>query len=551
MNQSRDNHSRRPRRGGFTLIELLIAMTVTLILIFALAQAFAVVGESVSKGRAAIEMSSNLRSVANRLQRELGGITVAVRPWTDDSAGQGYFEYVEGPLSSAFFPTTDKDWDGDLSNNTNPGTTDTTRGDIDDILAFTTRNAKSPFIGQRGVNVIQSSVAEVIWWIQYEDLNNNGIMDAGEKLLIYRRALLVRPDQGALLDRTGPQGPGPGPTGHGQGAYTNDQAGYQILRGHVRNLFNNNDVSVRLRWWVDGSGLNVKVIANSLKDLTRRENRFAHLPILSDRSPSGPPAMRLAGMGSPPPIPQDPPYDALPVVIYDSGTDRVSMGWPVPPVATTYMFPLDVNRRSITSLYRMPKFGGNYGEDVMVFEALCLDVQVFDPDAPIRPGNVGEALVPSDPGYFSGWQDQNNDNRPDDWIGLGAFADLGYGALYDSTTGGTTTARNSSLFSGNPRGKARLRTPPPVARWIYDYCTWSTHYERNGVDDDMDADNRIDEATNGFDDDGSNGVDDVGERETSPPYPVPLRGIQIRIRTWDPDSRQIRQATVVSDFVPE
>jgi hypothetical protein len=316
------------------------------------------------------------------------------------------------------------------------------------------------------------------------------------------------------------------------------------------NLFNNNDVSARLRWWRDGNGLNVRVVANSLEDLTRRENRFAHLPILSDRSPSGPPPL------NPPPVARDVPYDALAAVAYNPMLDRVSMYNPTTP-SQKYTFPLDVNRRSITSLYRSPKFGANYGEDVMVSEALSFDVQAFDPDVPIRPGNAGEALVPSDPGYFSGWQDSNSDNRPDDYMGLGAFVDLGYGALY-AAAGGSNNAINSSLFSGNPQDKARLktplpRTPSPVGGSIYEYCTWSTHYERNGVDDD--GDGQTDEGTNGFDDAVSgnylNGVDDVGERETSPPYPVPLRGIQIRIRTWDPDSRQIRQATIVSDFVPE
>jgi len=313
--------------------------------------------------------------------------------------------------------------------------------------------------------------------------------------------------------------------------------------GQVRDFFNNNDVSVRLRWWRDGNGMNVRLMANSLEDLTARENRFAHLPILSDRSPSGPPPL------NPPPVARDAPYDALLPMQYDPATGRLRI--------PGYTFPLDVNRRSITSLYRSPKFGANYGEDVMVSEALSFDVQAFDPYAPIRPGNAGEALVPSDPGYFSGWQDQNSDNRPDDLIGLGAFVDLGYGVLY-AAAGGNSNAINSSLFSGNPKNKARLRTPPPrtpspVGGSIYEYCTWSAHYERNGVDDD--GDNLTDEGTNGFDDavggNYVNGVDDVGERETSPPYPVPLRGIQIRIRTWDPDSRQIRQATVVSDFVPE
>ena len=64
------------------------------------------------------------------------------------------------------------------------------------------------------------------------------------------------------------------------------------------------------------------------------------------------------------------------------------------------------------------------------------------------------------------------------------------------------------------------------------------------------SDTTTDEATNGLDDDGAHGIDDPGERETAPPYPFPLRGIQIRIRAMEPDSRQIRQVTMVADFVP-
>jgi hypothetical protein len=46
-------------------------------------------------------------------------------------------------------------------------------------------------------------------------------------------------------------------------------------------------------------------------------------------------------------------------------------------------------------------------------------------------------------------------------------------------------------------------------------------------------------------------VDDPGERETSPPYPVPLRGIQVQIRLYEPATRQVRQATVGADFIQE
>ena len=60
----------------------------------------------------------------------------------------------------------------------------------------------------------------------------------------------------------------------------------------------------------------------------------------------------------------------------------------------------------------------------------------------------------------------------------------------------------------------------------------------------------IDDATDGIDDDGKNGVDDPDERETWPPYNVPLRGVQVILRTYEFDSRQIREASVTSSFVP-
>ena len=45
-----------------------------------------------------------------------------------------------------------------------------------------------------------------------------------------------------------------------------------------------------------------------------------------------------------------------------------------------------------------------------------------------------------------------------------------------------------------------------------------------------------------------NGVDDLGERETQPPYAVPLRGIQIKIRVFEPGSRQVREVTIIQKF---
>ena len=45
-------------------------------------------------------------------------------------------------------------------------------------------------------------------------------------------------------------------------------------------------------------------------------------------------------------------------------------------------------------------------------------------------------------------------------------------------------------------------------------------------------------------------VDESSEQETSPPYPYPLRGVEVRIRVYEPRSRQVRQVTVRHTFVP-
>ncbi len=58
-------------------------------------------------------------------------------------------------------------------------------------------------------------------------------------------------------------------------------------------------------------------------------------------------------------------------------------------------------------------------------------------------------------------------------------------------------------------------------------------------------------STNGLDDDGNGIVDDVSECITLPPYPVALRGIQVKIRCFEPDSRQIREITIEQDFLPK
>ena len=165
------------------------------------------------------------------------------------------------------------------------------------------------------------------------------------------------------------------------------------------------------------------------------------------------------------------------------------------------------------------------GDDVMLTRVLAFDVRVFDPLAPLDVDVGTQILSPSDPD----WHPPSNPNDP--IVPRGAYVDLHYAG---------NAPLSYSAFSGPPNAKSLLDTAPKGGT----YCTWSFHYEHDGkpvgVPHDL--------GTNGFDDDGRNGVDDPGERETSPPYPVRLRGMQVRIRVYEPDSQTVRQSTVTTTF---
>jgi hypothetical protein len=445
-------------------------MAVSIIVVFALAQAYAVFGTILAEGRAVIELSGSLRSTAHQLQQDLDGVTVPVRPWSEESGAEGYFEYIDRVATdkSPRVPTM-VDPTGEISR----------FGDTDDVLAFTTQNPSYPFVGVITGNRIQSPYAEIAWWCQESE--------DGFGYDIYRRPLLVRPDLGVLS----------------AGQFRNTETGYTSLRNAIISFSELNDVSFRVHWRLtdDQAGTNnvnlrtdgninndtywvqVQFIANSLADLTRRENRYAHPHVFPNWTG-----------GAPKPAP--------------------------------FPFEMDIDM--------LEELGRRRPQDLVLANAFAFDVQAFDPGARVYSAD-DEALVPNDPGYVAA-------TSAGTLISQGAFVDLAYANAVRDPDLNALGAIDWSLFSGNNRNRSWLTTPT--------YCTWSTHYERDDFYQPGSANNvhyyqdaGRDRATTGFAYD--------GQRETSPPYPYPLRGVQVRIRVWDPDSRQVRQATVVSNFVPE
>lgn len=141
-------------------------------------------------------------------------------------------------------------------------------------------------------------------------------------------------------------------------------------------------------------------------------------------------------------------------------------------------------------------------------------------------------------GALDGGEDTNGNGRLDSFT---AFQGYGVGIVNVSPTNAL-----AQLYPVGAWQTASNTTWPPP-RLVYD--TWSQHYEGNGLNEDGDA--AVDEGGDGLDGDRgvTNGLsDELSERETSPPYPVPLRGIEVRIRCYEPTSKQIRQITIRQSF---
>lgn len=252
----------RQMRRALTLVEILIALSMTLIVLGAMMAAFGYASEEMQNGRALMELANRSRTVEDQFRSDIAAGTVEPRPYTSSTEPNGYFELIERPRRD--------DTEIDASTGAAPNI-NAYLGDVDDILGMTIRaqngvmfRGRQDIIGQPAA--IESPLAEVIWFTSVKrpgrrvittGVNANtafaipvlaGTISIDSTVRVHRRQLLIRPDFDQLLDEQTP-------------AVVND-------------FLAANDISCRV---VAGTGAGLfDVFANSLTDLARRENRFAH-----------------------------------------------------------------------------------------------------------------------------------------------------------------------------------------------------------------------------------------------------------------------------------
>jgi hypothetical protein len=193
------------------------------------------------------------------------------------------------------------------------------------------------------------------------------------------------------------------------------------------------------------------------------------------------------------------------------------------------------------SMAPFPSTDPRFGEDVVLTNVLSFDIKVWDPQVPVLYDShatttvPGTPLVPSDPGYSGG----------------AAFSPAIRGAYVDLNYSGTV---NNTYFSGPYCGPTQTANfgmgqssglSATVTGGYATYDLWPAGYEYYNS---ASSSNGL--SVNGFDDNGS-GVDNPTERNTSPPYPVPLRGVQIKIRVYEVTTQQVREVTVAETFLPD
>lgn len=165
-----------PLRFALTLIEVMLAMTLSLVMMLALAATFKLVGDRITKSQSDLDLSGNIREIAATLRQEMRRSTLGGNLNPPVSDGSGYLVYHEGPMTSQTASQVSLGLlETELQQRINAqeltqgqaneilSSTDYFQfnryGDLDDYLAFTANAANdSPFMGYIPYGVLAAKI---------------------------------------------------------------------------------------------------------------------------------------------------------------------------------------------------------------------------------------------------------------------------------------------------------------------------------------------------------------------------------------------------------
>lgn len=283
----------RSAHAGFTLVEVMVATMMTLILIAAVATLFPFFTDTVSDARAVTAMQDNLRQMKNMLQNDLSGATASTSPPSLRRAdNSGYVEIIEGPIGPVFFPFVDINnpdqaslnfpWkindvkailSGQYPATANPVAIDSTIGDGDDILMFTTHSA-TPYRSMVNSGY-SSNYAEVVWFLRGKTLYR-------EVFPIIGGAIGAQPSPANT--NTGNFYPQKGngqsnAISYGNAGVPSNTPGYRQSAAPYQIIYGTTSMGTPSAAPNTTHQPNFPSVATTLKEMSRRENRFAHQPL--------------------------------------------------------------------------------------------------------------------------------------------------------------------------------------------------------------------------------------------------------------------------------
>lgn len=629
---------RRTSSRGMTLIEVLIATAMTMLIMLALAQGFKTTSQSISAGRSRLTGSDQLRSISTLLRSDLQGLTVStqVHPQSAKSPN-GYFVYYDGPLTDSTamlfnYVPTGVEIEDKLSASR--------WSDIDDVAMFTSKAPDGHWFygrvplalmkihsGDTSITfqdwmtdvTIASEYAEIAWFmrplneigqlnnpdpqnsngnystspsstpvndvIPVVDLNGDNIPDPDgmpDRVALCRRVLLIRPDLDIALTKVSGLANDPQLTAAPMPVDVNDPDSF---RYQMRFAYQRTDLSVRKQW--DASNSRFVLKTNSLGDLQRPENRFAHFCLPAGGSSASLPILALTN-------------EANSNGNYRTMTDLAMSG--VNPNNDRGFVPAAFCRTNLVATGASTYSPQFTQEEIVASNVVGFDIRGYD----------SSALQLYTTGVDGGWgiagADDNNANGADDlaeaaWPGSDDLivgpSDPGYAAVLSSgvivpANSGTfvdlswgfrvvnqlrnATQSTYGLVPNNPSiwGSA-LSGYEPLVGGVIDsmirsgkfsttfsihqptFDTFSDHYESDGnlqvsgaSENGMVAygatpvpSTSPDRGIDGIDNNSNGAIDEEAERDTSPPYRYALPAVQIKLRIQDQTAGTLQELSMV------